>query len=141
MRKHALSIRQSVSWVVLHSLVIGLLLTSLLTGLRIATLEYPAVLRFSALLPQGDVHDLHLLSGVGLLSVSLAYLAYLLIFRVFRKIRAPHGSVYHRVVTWLGRIGLLVSASTGLLLYLGLSDLPILLRIHFVSAAEAFSVP
>ena len=89
-----MSLRQSVSWIVLHSLVIGLLLTSLVTGLRIASLEHPEILRFSALLPQGTVHGLHLLSGIGLLSVSVAYLAYLLIFRVAKQVDNSNSSPY-----------------------------------------------
>ncbi len=60
-------------WSVLHLLAIISILTSLSTGMRIAILDYPQLLRFNYWLPQGEVHTLHILSGLLFLLLTIAY--------------------------------------------------------------------
>jgi len=108
-------IKRSLSWVILHSVIIILTLISLFTGLRIATLTRPEVLRLSVLLPQGFLHNLHLVSAAGLLAVICAYL-YLHKHENVKRFR--HKS-FHHVVTQFGYGVVLLSLMTGVLLYFG----------------------
>lgn len=126
--------RQSFSWILLHSLAMGLFLVSLLSGLRIATVSRPDVLYFSALLPQGDVHDLHLLSATGLISVAAAYLFSLTFVRGKSQRKRVGIDAYHRTVIWLGRILLLTSLVSGILIYIGLFPSAALNWLHYAAA-------
>ncbi len=116
----------------LHSLVIGFGLTSLLTGLRIATQTRPEVLHFSALLPQGDMHSWHFLSAMGLVSIAVAYLVHLFLFRE-KRLHINRGATrYHRSVFWLGRLMVLTSLISGGMLYFDIFAMAALVDVHYL---------
>lgn len=125
--------KKSFSWVLLHFAVIVLTLTSLLTGLRIATQSYPQLLQFSALLPQGYMHGLHSYSAIGLIAVSLGYIVYLIVSAT-KSVGTSNRSSFHRIVIRSGYLILLTSILTGTLLYLGIFSSALLLESHFWSA-------
>ena len=130
----SLASRQSLSWILLHTLAIGLSLASLLTGMRIATLSRPEVMHFTTLLPQGYVHGLHFLSAMGLVSVTAAYLVHHLFFREGKVRKHLGAGLYHRAVFWLGRFALLASITTGSLLYFGVIPSVALSDLHYMAA-------
>lgn len=120
---------KSLFWVVLHSLLMVVVVLNLLTGLRIATLSYPTVLWFSAILPQGDMHSLHTIGAISLIAIVVGYCGYL-----FFK---PKGSVvkrrwnYHKVVIYWGYLALLALVVSGLAMYFNLAGAKVF---HFYSA-------
>ncbi|MCW8924918.1 MAG: ethylbenzene dehydrogenase-related protein [Xanthomonadales bacterium] len=130
----AFSRLHSTSWVLLHSLVVVLCLTSLVTGLRIATQTRPEVLHFSALLPQGNMHGLHFFSAVGLLSIVIAYFLHLILFRESRSQIRRGASHYHQSVFWLGRALVLASLVSGVMLYVDRFAMATLVEIHYLAA-------
>lgn len=71
--------RTDIGTVMLHWLLVGALLTALLTGLRIANddprLAFLAVL--GPVMPQGDVWPLHVTAGFLLIGIAAAYVAYM----------------------------------------------------------------
>jgi len=107
--------KRSLSWVVLHLTVIGLAITSLLTGLRIAAVSRPEIVPFSALLPQGSLHDAHLLSAMGLIAVATAYL----LLRLTRRWPPSGRRGFHQRVIQSGYLLLPLLMSTGTALYFG----------------------
>lgn len=131
---YSFSRRHSLSWVLLHSLVIGFGLTSLVTGLRIATQTRPKILHFSALLPQGYVHGWHFLSAAVLVSIAVAYLLHLYLFREKRAQIKRGVTPYHRFVFWLGRLLVLTSLVSGGMLYFDIFAMAALVEIHYLAA-------
>lgn len=125
--------RKNFTWVLLHLTVIGLTLTSLLTGLRIATLSHSELMRFNALLPQGYLHGLHLYSAIGLISVSVGYIVYL-IMPPKKGSEALASTRFHRIVIDFGRVVMLMSIISGILLYLGVFSSALLHETHYWSA-------
>lgn len=119
------------SWILLHFAVIGLALTSLLTGLRIATLSHPELLYFSALLPQGYLHGIHIMSAFGLIAVAVGYLFYRIRFRRYSAALIKR-SAYDRWMIRFGHVVMLLSLLSGTLLYFGLSSS--LVDLHYFSA-------
>ena len=102
------------SWVVMHSVLIVAVLTSLLTGLRIAAVDRTWIQLFSALLPQGSLHQWHVISGILITAVTISFVVHLLL-----KLKKPARSStslrqhYHRVIIWLGYVLLLLIMLTG----------------------------
>jgi hypothetical protein len=115
----------------LHLLALFLTLSSLSTGLRIATMDHPWILTLSALLPQGMVHTVHLASAVGWIALVLVGLAILPRLRQAASSRFAADSVSHWMTLWLaGSLG--VTLLSGLALYFDwLPALP-RLQIHFI---------
>lgn len=111
--------KRNLIWVVMHSSLMLAVVLSLLSGLRIATLDSPALLRYSALLPQGDVHSLHLIGGTMLLALLVAYVVYCWVFPAgSKKTKSkPKSYWYHYVVIHLGYFALLGLIVTGLSVY------------------------
>lgn len=124
--------KNNLSWILLHLGVIGLALTSLLTGLRIAALSRDEILHVSALLPQGALHGIHFYSAAGLLAVTLGYGLYRLFYAGKRKAALRHP--FHRTVIRLGHLAMGSAVASGLLIYLGVFSSSMLIEIHFWSA-------
>lgn len=118
--------RHPLSWILLHTLAIVLVVTSLLTGLRIATLSHPDLIRFSALLPEGFLHELHLVSGLALTAIAAGYLFVLILFHPHK-----HSDGFSRFIIWYGHAALLAVLVSGGLLYIGTASI---VNIHFFAA-------
>ena len=113
---------KSLAWVLLHLIAIVLISVNILTGLRIATLNHEWLLFFSSLLPQGEVHILHIYSGVLLSCVGITYI-------LFNSLYLSRKSTY----SWL----ILLSLITGILL-LNDVDISSLLDMHYLFAFSTF---
>ncbi|CAH9057270.1 hypothetical protein PSECIP111951_01633 [Pseudoalteromonas holothuriae] len=101
------------TFIILHYVVILSITASLLSGLRIATLNKPYLLQFSAVLPNGQVHTLHLISGITIL-VLVCY--YIYFRRRYKKVTVQ--SNYHKFITYLGYLSIGSSVLSGSLLLL-----------------------
>lgn len=128
-------------WALLHLAVIVLVFTSLLTGLRVAVLEYPVLLSLHHFLPQGEMHHLHVYSGWGITLLSLVYAGYI-IRRLLPGLSQFKGdrfiNKYHRLLAIFLRIDLLILLLSGWLLYLEAFNTSVLKLIHFFSAIAMF---
>ncbi|WP_444946142.1 ethylbenzene dehydrogenase-related protein [Microbulbifer sp. VTAC004] len=126
---------KSPSWILLHGAAVVAVTCSLFSGLRIATLDKPALITIAELLPQGEVHTVHFVSAILL---SLAAAGYLIsripYFRNLSGISTPKPINYHRLVTWGGVSLLITSLLSGWMLFNGLGPLPWFRSIHFCSA-------
>ena len=130
------------SWIVLHSLAIALVLVNVLTGLRIAIVQRPGLLSLTELLPQGELHRLHIWGGFGLTAIVAAYLLYRLLLIPSRITHTAGGFAhYHR---WVTRAGYLIFSSLLISGWLLLFDgagfdryLPEIVSFHFYCAAAA----
>ncbi len=113
--------RLTLSWVFMHCVLMLLVVINLLTGLRIAAVHRPEVLKWSAFLPQGSLHSLHFTMGVSLLTLVLTYGFY----RLYRHRYLQHPkrvndqSRYHKLITLLGYTCLGLLLLSGCFLYLG----------------------
>ncbi|MFT4927123.1 MAG: hypothetical protein ACI8WB_003229, partial [Phenylobacterium sp.] len=105
---------KNLAWIALHTGLMVAVLINLLSGLRIASLTYPSLLLFSALLPQGDMHGLHLIGAVVLLTCALAFVGYS-VFNVEQK-KSGRQSTYHKLVIYTGFAALcgLIVSGTGM---------------------------
>jgi hypothetical protein len=128
--------RQNISWVFMHTLLIIIVIINLLTGLRIAAVHRPEVMRWSAFLPQGSLHSLHFGFGLSLLTLAVAYSFYSLYGRriLQRPTRAKRQSRYHKIIILLGYACLCLLLLTGSFLYLGILSSHFLLTSHYVAA-------
>lgn len=99
-------------WIFLHTLLIAVCLVSLLTGLRIALLTRDELEWLGALLPQGELLSVHILSATVFCLIIIAYT----LMRVLKiaSFGSRSRSAYHRWVIWLGYGLLLALAVTGL---------------------------
>ncbi|MFV8783453.1 ethylbenzene dehydrogenase-related protein [Microbulbifer sp. SA54] len=124
--------RSLFSW--LHLAAMILLLLSLFSGLRIAILSYPVLEFLSPILPQGRVHSWHFVSGSLLSALALCGSVYYVFCR--DNNRQVHGRLarYHRVVLWLGCLGLLLSLASGGALFFAAADVSTLVAAHFLLA-------
>ena len=68
--------KRTLLWVVLHGFAMLCVLMNLLTGFRIATVSHPQWLFFSVWLPQGQLHSIHIYSGIALSALALSYCIY-----------------------------------------------------------------
>lgn len=102
------SARLPFAWILLHGFAIVFVLLNLLTGLRIATLTKSWLLSVSALLPQGEMHWLHIAGGMGITAVAIGFCCYSWQLQSVNKKRGGRRS-YHRGVIWFG-YGLVISA-------------------------------
>lgn len=130
--------KRSLGWIILHLLAITSILTNLLTGMRIATLGREDILWFSALLPQGALHDIHILGAIGLIAATFGYLFHHAIFEAkagkMNIARRNWSSQYYRLVTWFGYLLVVISIISGGLLYFDLIEAIPVATLHFYSA-------
>ncbi|WP_226665123.1 ethylbenzene dehydrogenase-related protein [Microbulbifer aggregans] len=120
------------SW--LHLAAITLLLFSLFSGLRIAVLSFPFLGFLSPILPQGQVHTLHFVSGSLLSAIAVCSLAYYFFCREKQRPLRGRLARYHRAVLWIGCLGLLLSLATGGVLFFAILEAAVLVRVHFFLA-------
>src|SRR5215510_13814903 len=121
--------------VVLHWTLVGLLATSVVTGLRIATaspLELPWLAALDGLLPKTAVWSAHMPAAAGLIGLALAYTVYIRRAGLTRRIR-PDGArllgIFRRgrarwdaintILNWVMFSTLLMQLATGILMYRG----------------------
>ncbi|ODA34058.1 hypothetical protein A8L45_07905 [Veronia pacifica] len=118
-----------VCWATIHTLSILAVVASLLTGFRISLLTRDDALFLSPVLPQGDVHSPHVLSGMVLTLCFLTYLAY--------KLRAKNTNVgrkkYHRILISLSLPLITISVISGWGIY-HFSDIPYVQLVHYYAA-------
>ncbi|WP_200768084.1 ethylbenzene dehydrogenase-related protein [Vibrio nigripulchritudo] len=121
---------QRFNFVLLHLIVSISALVNLFTGLRIHLVSNRSLYWLSPLLPEGQMHDLHYLSGVILFAAVFGYVVYL----ALRKKRATKPtSSYHLWVQYFG-YGVTISALITGGLYWWQSDWLNLQAWHFWSA-------
>ncbi len=127
--------KRSIVWVFMHLLLIFIVIANLLTGLRIAAVHRPQLLSLSPLLPQGSLHDIHLLGGALLISVIISYLLYWFLFKKHVEQKSTiKQSRYHQVITWLGYFSLSAIALSGISIYFGILFGAIAHNVHFYAA-------
>jgi cytochrome b subunit of formate dehydrogenase len=132
--------RSDVMTVLLHWLLVGALITSLLTGLPITADDETAFWSrlFSPVYLQGAVSSWHTWSSLALLGVAIAYVAFLIRARLIKRValdaarlralttasgRARWQSV-NVAIYWAGFLLLAGLGSTGLLLYFPVGQVP-----------------
>ena len=134
--------RKSLSWVLLHTTAGITVLCSLLSGLRIASLNRPGVAVFEELLPQGRVIEIHFASAVAVTLVALTYITHrtAAASNPHRSANAPTRAWqwpgWHRMIIRTGYPLLLLSLASGWLLFSGL--VPDLRDWHFFAALGVF---
>ncbi len=118
------------NFILLHLLVSLSALLNLFTGMRIHLVSDRTFYWLSPVLPQGNLHDVHYISGIILFSSVLGYVTYLLL----RKKRATKSlSRYHRWVQYFGYVITLSALISGSLYWWQL-EIPNLKTWHFWSA-------
>ena len=106
-----------------------LLLVSLATGLRIASVSHPEILAISPILPQGEMHSIHFITGLILLFVFSFFC--LINFQFKSKLRL---SLYHRIIKYLGYCLFILSLVTGILKFYDLFFHSVINSVHLYSA-------
>ena len=82
----------------------------------------------------GDMHSWHFLSAMGLVSIAVAYLVHLFLFRE-KRLHINRGATrYHRSVFWLGRLMVLTSLISGGMLYFDIFAMAALVDVHYLAA-------
>lgn len=120
-----------------HLLFTLSLIPLLLTGLRIAAANEPALIRISMLLPQGDVHSWHFRFAFVFAAACLLYLLGRFARQRLPRVRHPGRlTTLFQLSHYLGWALLTSSLTTGLLLFTAFSLWPVewVLRVHLVSA-------
>ncbi|MCV0428513.1 MAG: cytochrome b/b6 domain-containing protein [Roseibium sp.] len=149
--------RSDLPTVVVHWCLVGTLIFSLVTGLRIAA-DMPDsswAKAVSGVLPQGNVIVWHLWSAIGFLGLCAAYIVFLWRAGLFSRI-ALSGAVFKQltgsegaqlqwravniVVYWLAFLSLIIAGITGILMDLFPSALPFA-SIALVHQISAWSIP
>ncbi|AWF82693.1 hypothetical protein BTJ40_18800 [Microbulbifer sp. A4B17] len=129
---------KSTLWIILHSVAIVATLCSLLTGLRISTLTKPSIGHIEELLPQGQVHDFHFFSAATLSAILICYLLYKIIAKLqittLSKVSHKASIGYHRVVTRIGTIFLVIIIVSGWILFIGNDYAFTVRQVHFFLA-------
>ncbi len=124
--------KYSVGWIVLHTSLIVTILLSLLTGLRIATLNHSEMMLFSFLLPQGEVIEMHIYAAYSLLGIITGYIVYL--FNSTKCTVEKKSKHFLSYATFLAYLFMSISVISGLMLYTD-SFLPqYTLDIHYYTA-------
>lgn len=140
--------------VIFHWATVLALSVSLVTGLRIAADDptHAWILTVAWLLPQGSVWQIHLIAGLSVASVAVAYTVYIVRARLTKRItldRArlsglthrgkPSMAAFHVVLYWIIYGVLTLQVLTGTLLYLGYSGSA--LTAHFTGAMLLLAFP
>jgi len=115
--------RQSLLWHLIHLYAIGGTIGALLGGMRIATLDHPTVIYFTAILPQGDMHSYHTFFG------ALALFSFMSLLILGKK---PSGK-WRKALFYFGILSIGVGSVSGILLYC-YGDRAGLMALHFYLA-------
>jgi hypothetical protein len=115
-------------WVMLHFITIVGVFGAVLGGMRIATLSHPAVMKFSGILPQGDIYSYHSIFG-GLAFVGLVGL-------MFFKRPPKEKNLFLLYI--FGVVSILVASFSGIALY-NFGDIYALKDIHFYSSVAVLA--
>ncbi|PIE41493.1 MAG: hypothetical protein CSA49_03040 [Gammaproteobacteria bacterium] len=131
--------KRSISWVVFHFGAVACAAVSLATGFRIAVLNHPALLWFDSVLPQGNVHSVHIVSGFTLAAISSVYFLQTVVRSLSRffnqsSIPASPQNAYHRLVQWFGYLIIPLLLASGMLFFFDQSYWISLLHLHFIAA-------
>jgi Ethylbenzene dehydrogenase/Prokaryotic cytochrome b561 len=129
------SIKTDFGTIILHWVLVGLLVVSVLTGLRIATvspLDFAWLQWLDALLPSTIVWTAHIPAALVLFGLALAYPIYIRRAGLTRRITPdavrmrgifrrgqPRWSAISIILTWMMLLTLLLLIATGCLMYLG----------------------
>lgn len=127
--------KRNLSWTIVHLFAICSVLTSLATGLRIAILNKPYLLWFDAVLPQGELHSVHVLSA--LLFTATAFFYLLLLSKSSHASQSPakrSSQQYHIWVTRLAYLLTLVALLTGWLAFFDQLNSSLVLSLHYWAA-------
>ena len=146
MRRLAIRRRTDIGTILLHWLVVITLMTLIATGLRIAAdePEHAWLLVFDRVLPKHVVWTGHLPAALVLCALAVAYIAYLISARLFRRVQIDHmriagllktgharWSAINVLLYWIFFVAMMAEFVTGAQLYLGqASDLVV--RIHLL---------
>lgn len=111
-------------WVFMHSMLMLSVVINLLSGLRIATLDKVYLMALSPLLPQGNMHQLHLYGASALIALLVAYLVYVMRLQPRRQSPKPQSTTawYHFVIVHFGYVVLSGLIFSGLSLYFSWFD-------------------
>ena len=120
-------------FVLLHIVAMFTVILSLLTGLRIASLDTPVLMHFNAILFSGAVHNIHLISAYLFTALVLCFIYYQLGKNRQNAKQKPHKQGYHKWVNRLGYLAGLLSVFTGWLINFDLL-VKTLQPVHFISA-------
>lgn len=149
--------RSDLPTVIIHWGLVGTLIFSLITGLRIAA-DMPddtMAQAVSGLLPQGNVIAWHLWSALGFLALTVAYLVFLWHAGLFGRVTLPNNLVsqikgdagskqqwraINLAIYWLAFISLILAAVTGVLMDLYPGALPFA-AVALVHQITAWSIP
>jgi hypothetical protein len=133
-RRRTWTRRTDYGTVILHWILVGFLLIAIATGLRIAaeTPDRTWINALDSLLPQSTVWTAHLPAGVGLAAVAIAYVVYMPLAGLWRRVRLdrvrllglvggnqPRWGAINVILYWLFYLTLISQLVTGGLLYLG----------------------
>ena len=129
---------KSTLWVLAHGTAIVAVLASLFTGLRIASLRFPAIAEIGELLPQGQVHDVHFFSA-GLLSLVACGYALSIAFTLVREkttfiVERVRAFGFHQWVILLGCAAIAILVCSGWLLFSGGDSAAPARDLHFYGA-------
>lgn len=125
-------------WILVHSAVIAGVITSLLTGLRIATLRLPIIAHIDELLPQGQVHTAHFFSALLLSTVAFGYTV--VTVRALRQkkletlIEQTRAFRFHQWVIVAGCAIIVLLLCSGWLLFSGFANTTPARDLHFYGA-------
>jgi hypothetical protein len=146
MRRLAIRRRTDIGTILFHWLVVVTLVTSIATGLRIAAdePEHAWLLVFDRLLPKDTVWTGHLPAALILCALAVAYVAYLVSARLFRRVQLDHvrvagllgrgqarWSAVNILLCWIFFIAMVVEIVTGVQLYMGRASAAVV-RIHLL---------
>lgn len=133
-RRRTWTRRTDYGTIILHWILVGFLLIAIATGLRIAaeTPDRTWINALDSLLPQSTVWTAHLPAGVGLAAVAIAYVVYMPLAGLWRRVRLdrvrllglvggkqPRWGAINVILYWLFYLTLISQLVTGGLLYLG----------------------
>lgn len=110
--------KKSLVWVALHTSLMVSIVTCWFTGMRIAAVSRDGIFWLSELLPQGQVHVVHLISAMTLIIVIVVYL-FLRFLHILPNSDKIKSSFFHRSVIYFGYILLPIIVLSGLNRYFG----------------------
>ncbi|MCD8521533.1 MAG: ethylbenzene dehydrogenase-related protein [Saccharospirillaceae bacterium] len=126
--------KRSLMWVIFHTAAIVFVFINLATGLRIAILTKPELSWLSALLPQGELHTLHIAVGCGLTALALAYLLQRWLKPDKRNSPRARAKNYHYWITWYGYLVIILTMFSGWLLLSDQNNRVANVDLHFYAA-------
>lgn len=112
----------------LHFIVMVAVFISIATGLRMSLVSYSHWAWLMSILPSGQLHEIHYISGLSLTMCIASYLGYR-----FKYQHHFNKSFYHQRVNVFGYAAFCVAITTGILLWLGVFSTWLTI-FHYVSA-------